>query len=650
MANCSDNVYVIKYTDKSKGTITITKSSLVTDLVDIALVGKSRLDYGEVFNENILHLLENFSCPASDTNPDAPDTVTAFGTILSNPIDGQKWYNSTSSRLYVYNGTEEVWVPYANQTDVAANSGIIAHGSYLPRPVASNGYVFPYSECNFVVSQHSSRSVAVDGYLPTNTEIDYLRCFVSPNGLVTVQFRYRGESTIRAGYANYQIIGIRGETNSPVVISVTPYPIPSPTPGVSPTTTPTPTPTIAVSPTPAVSPTRTPAATAAVTPTGTVTPTPTVSVTPTPGVSPTPTRTPAASSTPVASPTATPGSSPTPTPTITVTPTRTPSTSPTPTPGSSMTPTPTPTVTPTRTPSPSASPAAPSPTPTISLTPSPAYTMSFAGFPEVLSHATGSVASYASMDFKPDGTWIAKEKNTTVGSGVWAPSGVGSNYELYFTESGNYPQTNPNVWNDLGSVFGFLVYDSDQSTEAYISVTFTIRRKSNHSDALTHTLYMSADGECFAVGTPLAVPGATINVEDLVAGDTVVSFSHETMLDESEDNWRDWKTKDNNFAIGTSEVVGTRRFTADGAININGIVTTKQHIHFVFDGEDFGWKNADNVLITDKLVDVDGNLVDILNITEVTGPVEFVALNVETVDTLVIASDDKLILGHNISA
>jgi hypothetical protein len=241
MANCSDNVYVIKYTDKSKGTITITKSSLVTNLVDIALVGKSRLDYGEVFNENILHLLENFACPASELDPDAPDTVVAFGTILSNPIDGQKWYNSTSKRLYIYNGTQEVWVPQAHQGDVAGNSGIIAHASFLPRPVGKDGYVFPYSECNFVVSQHSSLSTATDTYMPPNTEIDYMRCYVGTNGQVTMQFRYRGESALRNGYANYQIIGIRGETNTPL-ISVTPYPVPSATPGVSATLTPTPTP------------------------------------------------------------------------------------------------------------------------------------------------------------------------------------------------------------------------------------------------------------------------------------------------------------------------------------------------------------------------------------------------------------------------
>ncbi len=283
MANCSDNVYVIKYTDKSKGTITITKSSLVTNLVDIALVGKSRLDYGEVFNENILHLLENFACPASSADPDAPDTVAAFGTVLSNPIGGQKWYNSTAKRLYVYNSTQGVWVPQSKQGDVAANSGIIAHASFLPRPVGKDGYVFPYSECNFVVSQHSSKSTATDSYLPANTEIDYMRCFVSANGQVTMQFRYSGESALRDGYANYQIIGIRGEANTPLV-SLAPYVVPSPTPGVSATATPTPTPSSTVTPTPTPTHSNTPAETTAVspTPTRTPTPTPTLSVTPSP--------------------------------------------------------------------------------------------------------------------------------------------------------------------------------------------------------------------------------------------------------------------------------------------------------------------------------------------------------------------------------
>ena len=297
MANCSDNVYVIKYTDKSKGTITITKSSLVTNLVDIALVGKSRLDYGEIFNENMLHLLENFACPARSNNIDAPDTDIAFGNLLSSPVNGQKWFNSTNERLYIYNLNQELWIPLANSNDVAGNSGVIAHGEFLPRPVGRDGYVFPYSECNFVVSQHSGASSG-DSSAPPSTEFDYVRCFVSANGQVTMQFRYVGESTLRNGYANYQIIGIRGESNTPL-ITVTPYPIPeiTPTPTASSTPSPTPTATATAVPTPTATatpmPTPTATATAAPQPTPTMTataapqPTPTATATPTPSSSPT---------------------------------------------------------------------------------------------------------------------------------------------------------------------------------------------------------------------------------------------------------------------------------------------------------------------------------------------------------------------------
>lgn len=287
MANCADNLYVINYTDRSKGTITITKSSLVTDLVDIALVGKSRLDYGEIFNENLLHLLENFSCPESSTTPGTPDLAVAFGTLLGNPVEGQKWYNSTEKRQYIY--TNDAWEPQGKTSDVAGNSGIAAHGTYIPRPVGVDGYVFSYDECSFTVSPHSYRSIASDTYFPSNTEVDYMRCFADTNGLITMQFRYRGESALRDGYANYSIVGVRGST-ADTVVAVTPYPVPSPTPGVSATITPTPTPTPSATSNPTPTPTSTPAGTVAPSPTATITPTPTVTLTrsPTPTPSPVP--------------------------------------------------------------------------------------------------------------------------------------------------------------------------------------------------------------------------------------------------------------------------------------------------------------------------------------------------------------------------
>lgn len=572
MANCSDNVYVIKYTDKSKGTISISKSALVSDLVDITLVGKSRLDYGEVFNENMLHLLENFACPASAGNVDAPDTLVAFGTLLRNPIDGQKWFNSTNKRLYVYNSTELAWKPLGAQGDVVGNSGVIAHGSYIPRPVSPEGYVFPYSECSFVVSQHSGQSVSTDGVLPTDTEIDYMQCFVSSDGQVTMQFRYRGESSLRNGYVNYKILGIRNESNAPFV-QVTPYPIPDPTPNISATPTPTPTPTPSATPSMPVSPTRTPVPTVSVTPTRTVTPTPTHTVSKTP---------------------------------------------------------------------------APSPTPSKSMR----YTINLSGVPGNIDAVNAFTPATAKLVFKSDGTFVAYNKGATIASGVYLSSGVGSNYELYYTQTGNSPSAGPGagVWHSLASAITFQVSDSSQDTYAYETINYTIRRKAATADSRSSVISLSADGGCFAVGTQLAVPSGLARVEDLVAGDTVVSFTHDGMVDESVDGWNKWTTTDNNFVLTTSTVKTAYRFTADGAMNINGLVTTMDHVYLVFDGSVYGWKNASKIVETDKLVDSDGNLVDILNITVLTGPREFVALDVETVDTLVVSDNGKLILAHNQSA
>lgn len=54
----------------------------------ISLVGKNYANYGIVLNENIVHVLENFS------NNTAPQ----------NPLQGQLWWNSTDKVLHVYTG------------------------------------------------------------------------------------------------------------------------------------------------------------------------------------------------------------------------------------------------------------------------------------------------------------------------------------------------------------------------------------------------------------------------------------------------------------------------------------------------------------------------------------------------------------------
>lgn len=55
------------------------------------LPGKGRIDYGELYNENLLHILENFSSSQAPTDP----------------TKGQLWYDSLKKALKVYDPTED---------------------------------------------------------------------------------------------------------------------------------------------------------------------------------------------------------------------------------------------------------------------------------------------------------------------------------------------------------------------------------------------------------------------------------------------------------------------------------------------------------------------------------------------------------------
>ena len=309
MANCSDNSYVIYYTNLDKGTIQIQKSALITDELDIALIGKTRLEYGEIFNENLLHLLEHFACPEAPGNSGVPDLAVAYGTLLEHPTIGQIWYNKTQNKPFIYSSSEE-WTPIGSINDVAGNSGVIAHGQFLPMPIASDGYNFSIDECVWTVSPFS---------IPQ--EIDFMHCFSDPVARVTMQYRFEGQTALNDGFVNYQIIGIRSNTNLGEIDCQSSQ-APTSTPAVSATPTPTPSQTVSVTPT--LTPTMT------VTATATLTPTPAPSGTPGASLTPTPTMTPTISISATATPTPTVTRTVTPTPSIS----RSISATPTPTPSS----------------------------------------------------------------------------------------------------------------------------------------------------------------------------------------------------------------------------------------------------------------------------------------------------------------------------
>jgi hypothetical protein len=94
--------------DKFNGTfLTSVEDGTIDSTTDLRFVGKNYAGYGEVQNENFLHLLENF---ANTTQP--PKSVL-----------GQIWYDSANKRLKFYNGSQ-FKVAGGAEVSVTAPSGL----------------------------------------------------------------------------------------------------------------------------------------------------------------------------------------------------------------------------------------------------------------------------------------------------------------------------------------------------------------------------------------------------------------------------------------------------------------------------------------------------------------------------------------------
>ena len=70
--------------------LTTVEDGTVDQTTDLKFIGKNYAGYGEIQNENFLFLLENFS------GANQP----------SRPISGQVWFDSGTSKLKFYDGTQ----------------------------------------------------------------------------------------------------------------------------------------------------------------------------------------------------------------------------------------------------------------------------------------------------------------------------------------------------------------------------------------------------------------------------------------------------------------------------------------------------------------------------------------------------------------
>lgn len=175
--------------------IPVAGNSTATELF---LVGKVRAEYGQEYDENVLHLLENFASPESALT----ETLSAFHAVpalIERPVDGQWWFNKTRQRLYWYNKGR--WIPSNYSGDVASNWGVINHGCNIPVPVG-----FTVEDCSWIVSP---------AHFPTENR--GFVCTTTVNGQdIEVDCRYwtSATDTVEAT-AFYQIIGTKGNSESP---------------------------------------------------------------------------------------------------------------------------------------------------------------------------------------------------------------------------------------------------------------------------------------------------------------------------------------------------------------------------------------------------------------------------------------------------
>jgi len=112
--------------------LTIVNDGTLDQTTDIKLVGKNYAGFGEVFNENFIHLLESFSGASQPPNPlagqlwyDSANRVIKFydgnrfriaggAEIGANAPTGlaigDLWWETDGEQLYVYNGTDFILV------------------------------------------------------------------------------------------------------------------------------------------------------------------------------------------------------------------------------------------------------------------------------------------------------------------------------------------------------------------------------------------------------------------------------------------------------------------------------------------------------------------------------------------------------------
>ena len=142
--------------NKTDGTIvaTVADGQIDDRSTDITLIGKNYSGFGEIFNENLVKILENF---AETTQPD-------------HPLRGQIWFDSSQSKLKVYNGIS--FVPVSSATISSTQPSTLATGDLWYDDVGQQLFFFDGASAILLAPSYSS-SQSLSG-LRVDTILDTL--------------------------------------------------------------------------------------------------------------------------------------------------------------------------------------------------------------------------------------------------------------------------------------------------------------------------------------------------------------------------------------------------------------------------------------------------------------------------------------------
>ena len=190
--------------------ITVVADGTIDSSLSVKLIGKNYAGYGEVQNENMVYMLENFSSSTSPNNPltgqiwfDSGNSKLKFwdgskyrvaggaessATAPVGATIGDLWYNSTNSQVYVWNGTSYLLVgpqgvPGSGTTQMQSLAVIDATGGAhsIIQAVTNGQVVYIISPDQFTLN---STLNPISGFSTVFKGITLVNCEVNAQGQV----------------------------------------------------------------------------------------------------------------------------------------------------------------------------------------------------------------------------------------------------------------------------------------------------------------------------------------------------------------------------------------------------------------------------------------------------------------------------------